>query len=137
MKETFPIHLSMGVFKALGKHVGDMWYSERMERALETAVLEWIERQKTIGDCGAQKPTVRGYQWKQLFLPEGTLLRTVLGGSSHDAVVTGGHIIFNGNSITPSEFANCIGAQRRSAWHALWLLFPGESEWKSADALRR
>lgn len=137
MKEACPIHLSMAVFRALGEHVGDMWYSERMESALETAVVEWIARQKAEGDCSVRKPSVRGYQWKQLFLPEGTLLRTVLGGGSHDAVVTGDHIIFNGNIITPSEFANCVGARRRSAWHTLWILLPGESEWKSADSLRR
>jgi hypothetical protein len=49
-------------------------------------------------------PATSGYQWKHLFLPNGTLLRT----------------IFNDRKIiSPSGFANAVGGVQRNAWKAI------------------
>ena len=126
----------MSLFKALSAHLGEGWYSARMEESLETAVYEWIDRQKSAGSEPPNSPPLNGYQWKHLFLPEGTYLRTIIDGCSYQAVVEGGSIMCDGLPVSPSQFANLTGPHRRSAWRTLWVLFPRTSEWKAANSLR-
>lgn len=81
-------------------------------------------------------PCTTGYQWKQLFLPKGTLLRTVFNGKHYHCVVEEGGLRYNGEATSPSGFANAVGGVRRNAWRVIWVLFPDTSEWKLADSLR-
>jgi hypothetical protein len=81
-------------------------------------------------------PVIAGYQWKSLFLPNGTLLRTVFNGKNFHCLVEDDRIHFNGQSVSPSGFANAVGGMRRNAWKVIWVLFPNTSEWKLAGTLR-
>ena len=78
----------------------------------------------------------RGYQWKSLFLPEGTVLRTVYLGENYHCLIDGNHIIYEGKCVSPSQFINAVGGVRRNAWALIWLLFPGATEWKAAKSFR-
>lgn len=97
------------------------------------AIREWLVRNQpdTFG-----MTIVTGYQWKNLFLPRGTLLRTIFNGKNHHAVVEGDKLQYGDASTTPSQFANAAGGVRRNAWKVIWVLFPNTSEWKRADELR-
>jgi hypothetical protein len=97
------------------------------------AIDEWMRRHAP--DTIAM-PATKGYQWKALFLPEGTLLRTVFGGKNHHCMVEGDAIVFNGQAVSPSAFVNAVGGIRRNAWRCTWILFPDTKEWKLADTLR-
>jgi hypothetical protein len=77
-----------------------------------------------------------GYQWKRLFLPDGTVLRTVFGGKNHHCLVAGDRIVYDKRAVSPSGFANAIGGIRRNAWKSIWILFPDSKDWKLADSLR-
>lgn len=77
-----------------------------------------------------------GYQWKDLFLPSGTVLRTVFKGRHYLATVQEASIIFEGRDVSPSEFVNAVGGSSRNAWQVLWLLFPNEKIWRLATACR-
>jgi hypothetical protein len=81
-------------------------------------------------------PASAGYQWKNLFLPNGTLLRTIYNGKSFHCLVEDDHIRYNEREISPSGFANAVGGVRRSAWKVIWVLFPNSTEWKLAGTLR-
>jgi hypothetical protein len=81
-------------------------------------------------------PATRGYQWKSVFLPEGTLLRTVFGGKNHHCMVEADQILYQGAAISPSGFVNAVGGMRRNAWRCIWILFPNTLEWKLAETLR-
>jgi len=74
-----------------------------------------------------------GYQWKRLFLPEGTRLRISFHGQQRFACVEGGTILSDGMATTPSRFANQDGCGSRNAWQAIWLQFPGERDWTPAS----
>ncbi|MRW92216.1 hypothetical protein GJ699_19665 [Duganella sp. FT80W] len=87
------------------------------------------------GDDGIA--TSRGYQWKQVFLPNGTELRVVHGGRSTYAKVEDEQIISDGTPTTPSRLANVRGCGTRNAWRTIWLRFPGTSRWQQADQCRR
>lgn len=97
------------------------------------AVTDWLARNApgTIA-----MPKTRGYQWKQLFLPDGTVLRTIYQGKNHHCSVDEDNIRYDGKETSPSQFVNKVGGVRRNAWQAVWLLFPNTSEWKLAQSLR-
>jgi hypothetical protein len=77
-----------------------------------------------------------GYQWKGLFLPCGTVLRTSFKGRNFQATVDGDCVMFDGRAVSPSEFVNAVGGTARNAWRAVWLLFPDEKIWRIAATCR-
>jgi hypothetical protein len=81
-------------------------------------------------------PATFGFQWKHLFLPNGTLLRTVFNGKNYHCMVDQDHIRYDGKAISPSGFANTVGGIRRNAWKVIWIHFPNSQTWKLAAALR-
>jgi hypothetical protein len=97
------------------------------------AIDEWVRRHDPNALPG---PAHAGYQWKRLFLPDGTVLRTVFGGKNHHCLVDGDHIIYEKRAVSPSGFANAVGGIRRNAWKSIWILFPDSKDWKLADSLR-
>lgn len=81
-------------------------------------------------------PPMRGFQWKNLFLPNGTRLRTTYCHATEFAKVVGDHIVSeDGSRLTPSRFAN-RHAKGRNAWRFVWLRFPGEDDWSRAADCR-
>ncbi len=98
------------------------------------AVEEWMRRHAP--DTIAMPAAVKGYQWKSVFLPDGTLLRTIFNGKNHHCMVEGDQMVFNGQAVSPSGFVNAVGGIRRNAWRCTWILFPDTKEWKLADTLR-
>ncbi|PWF55421.1 hypothetical protein C7C56_001955 [Massilia glaciei] len=105
------------------------------EQAAAIAIDEWIARARE--KASPSRGGVRGYQWKCLFLPDGTDLRICCAGQSFYARVTGDHIKYEGRALSPRQFTLAVAGGGRNAWRELWVLLPGERIWKSADTLRR
>jgi hypothetical protein len=108
-------------------------YEKEEWEIAEEAINEWTRRHNpealaTIGYAG--------YQWKQLFLPTGTVLRTVFGGKNYHCTVDGDHILYQDKAVSPSGFVNAVGGIRRNAWRCTWILFPDTKHWALADTLR-
>lgn len=79
---------------------------------------------------------MRGFQWKDVFLPEGTALRTSYCDMVEFAKVVGDRIVSDDNTLmTPSLFAN-RHAKGRNAWRFVWLRFPGNDYWIRAGHCR-
>lgn len=83
-----------------------------------------------------QQSAARGYQWKSLFLPEGTEVRMQYKGQYHYAKVIGDQLIYEGKPISPGSLANTITGTSRNAWRDLWLKRPNDPEWRLADDCR-
>lgn len=97
------------------------------------AIEEWLAR-AAGGDRACVR--MRGYQWKTVFLPEGTQLRAWNRSAFAYAEVIGDVIMYLGEPVSPHEFiCRCKGISR-SAWAEVRLLFPGENHWKLADTHR-
>ncbi|MCU6498712.1 hypothetical protein LPN04_13000 [Rugamonas sp. A1-17] len=79
---------------------------------------------------------VRGYQWKQLFLPDGTRLRVHSGDTWQGADVIGDDLIFRGETVSPNQMVQQTCGDARNAWLELWIRFPGEKNWTKAAQLR-
>lgn len=100
---------------------------------VEQAIDEWMRRHAE-DQCG--EPEFSGYQWKSLFLPHGTVLRTVFKGKNHHCRVECDQIVYQGKAVSPSGFVNAVGGVRRNAWKSLWVLLPDSKHWQLADTLR-
>lgn len=74
-------------------------------------------------------PAMRGFQWKNVFLPDGTAMRTSYRQTVEFAKVVGDRILSDdGEPLSPSLFAN-RHAKGRNAWRFIWLRFPGNDHW--------
>ena len=80
----------------------------------------------------------RGYQWQQLFLPNGTQLRMTYRGKNAYAYVRHETIMYEGGSYSASQWASKVADNTaRNAWRDIWVSLPGESGWSLAQDLRR
>jgi hypothetical protein len=103
---------------------------------VELAVKQWIEQAVRADPVAAIKAT-RGYQWKSLFLPEGTLLRMQYKGEYFTADVRGNSINYQGRKLSPRQFVIHLTGSVRNAWRELWIRCPSDVRWHLADARRR
>jgi hypothetical protein len=78
----------------------------------------------------------KGYTWKEVFLPHATSIRMRYKGQYHYCQVDGDEVLFNEQSVSPSEFANKVAGSNRNAWRDLEIRRPGDEEWIPADQLR-
>lgn len=97
------------------------------EEVLVLAVRNWLD---------AQKPSARprGYQWKELFLPDGTELRIRYMGMYYYASVEGDRILQGGVPVSPHEWVRSVTSTVRNAWRDIWLRrYPGECWTRAGD----
>jgi hypothetical protein len=98
--------------------------------AISDAIKLWIARDR---DDAAP---MRGYQWKQLFLPDATRLRVHMNNEWHIAEVSGDDLIYEGRAVSPNQMVQQVTGGGRNAWRELWIRFPGEKTWVNAASLR-
>jgi len=131
-----PIYLPAELLEALAEKTGEFWSSPKNETFVIEAVRSLL---KPAPAAPATQPAAQpdnGYQWKQVFLPEGTKLRASFGRQSYFAMVEGEQIKYGKHAISPSCLANLFGSGNRNAWKAVWLRFPGSDEWLLAETCR-
>jgi hypothetical protein len=127
------IAISRDVYDKLSLASLQSGFEKEMWEFAAEAIDQWTRRH--VPDA-LPMPATKGYQWKSVFLPNGTLLRTVFGGKNHHCMVEADQILYQGAAISPSRFVNAVGGMRRNAWRCTWILFPDTLEWKLADTLR-
>ena len=96
--------------------------------------------QKIEGDAQLSKygSPQKGYRWQAIFLPNGTILKIIYKGREHLAEIRHQNLLYQGKNYSPSEWARLVANNtNRNAWRDVWILFPGSSQWKLADVLRR
>lgn len=132
----FSLPASLETYQGLGNFMYTHGIKQEMFELVDIAINEWmvnfLDRQSR-----RSASTLDGYQWKCLFLPNGTTLRTVYKRTSHLAHVEGSEVLYEGQSVSPGQFVNQVAKCERNAWRTLWLRFPNEDEWQSAMALRK
>jgi hypothetical protein len=101
-------------------------------------VLEAIENALPALDPTDQEQQGKhGYRWKDIFLPDGTMLSFNYKGTTHLATVAKTEILYEGRSVSPSEFVNSISGAVRNAWRDIWVKRPSDPEPQPAYELRR
>jgi hypothetical protein len=111
------------------RHDGNFWTEDGLAMF---AAEDEAEGRDVVGD-----PT-KGYQWQQLFLPNGTELRMTYKGRNAYAQVKHEQIMAEGVSYSPSQWASAVADNTsRNAWRDIWVRLPGQRDWIFADKLRR
>ena len=131
----FPIRVPPDLLEALGAHTGHFWSSLELEPIICDMIRDYMKPPPAVPAQPAG-PSEAGYQWKEVFLPEGTRLRASFDRKPYFATVDGAEIKYGEHVISPSCFANLHGSGNRNAWKAIWLRLPGSDEWLLADVCR-
>jgi len=134
-------HISVPVPTALFLELVGFLHQQGSDRdpvaTVATAIEYWMENAAwKQADLLPEIFETGGYRWKELFLPHGTMLRIKYKGAYHYAKVRGDRILYEDQSVSPSEFATAVTKTARNAWRDLEVRRPGEAEWQPADALR-
>lgn len=143
MNATRLLPVNNDALLALGAHLRDNASALSLTDAVALAIRAWLadnagadasfEPAQSADDDSAS----RGYQWKELFLPEGTELRMRCGDAVHHARVTGDAIVYRGRRVSPRQLTLAIAGDGRNAWRDLSLRLAGEGHFRPACVLRR
>ncbi len=130
---TEAVRLPVGLYVELDFHLMSTQPSARIDGFVTDLLQRWLAVEKERLTLRRGGHPLKGYQWKAVFLPEGTNLRTRHGDRTDFAKVVGERIICGREFVTPSTFVN-RNATGRNAWRFVWLRFPGEENWiRAAD----
>ena len=136
MKSTMSVEVDTGTVLKLIEQLRLRGGAQDLSEAVSTAIVFWIGEQAKLSR-GADPASVRGYQWKSLFLPEGTVLRSWSYGEHNYAYVEGDQIIHNGRPVSPNRFAQSFARTTRNAWTDLFVRRPEDKTFKLACRLRQ
>lgn len=131
MSVQLPNKVLLDLIAQLERRPGSKDLSEAITAAVEFWLADLKKFPKTPDPNG-----LHGYQWKCLFLPEGTVLRSWSYGEHNYARVEGDEIIHNGKIVTPNQFARSFARTVRNAWQDLYVRRPGDKQFKLACVLR-
>ncbi len=130
---TVRLPISFESYQQLTRASASMGYQLEHWEIATLAIQEYLARGRAESIA---TPATSGVQWKQLFLPSGTVLRTVFNGKNYHCRVEGDELKYEGMRVSPSGFANAMGGMRRNAWKVIWILFPQSQTWQLAASLR-
>ena len=133
---TQPVNLPITEYLELEFYLIDNRPGTKPEAFVAELVKRWLAVENERLALRRDGPALRGFQWKTLFLPDGTNLRTADGNDVEFAKVRGDRIqAEDGVALTPSQFAN-RRSKGRNAWRFIWLRFPGNERWVRAHDCR-
>jgi len=81
-------------------------------------------------------PPKNFYRWKDVFLPNETVLSFQYKGNTYTAAVKDGELLFENRPVSPSEFVNSISSGVRNAWRDIWVKRPSDKVWLQASEVR-
>ena len=116
--------------------ISDLVESYLQDENADTPVLQKAEEhRKFLQVYGAPE---RGYQWKTVFLPNGTPVRMTYAGEDTYAEIRHQRLCLGDEPMSPSEFARRVASNtNRNAWRDIYVRLPGHTDWVLADTLRR
>jgi hypothetical protein len=124
-----PVYLPVADFLQLEFYLMDVRPGIKPDAFVAELVSRWLAVEMERQSLRERGDAIRGFQWKNVFLPDGTGLRTSYRSTIEFAKVVGNRIVADdGTTLTPSQFAN-RSAKGRNAWRFIWLRFPGNDFW--------
>lgn len=131
-----PVYIPVDDFLKLEFYLMDVRPGIKTEAFIAELVNRWLTIELERQAVRVRGQPLRGFQWKNIFLPDGTSLRTSYFQEIEFAKVVGDRILADdGVELSPSQFAN-RRAKGRNAWRFVWLRFPGDDYWVRAEDRR-
>ncbi|NYE64121.1 hypothetical protein FHW58_005356 [Duganella sp. 1224] len=135
MKSTMSLQVDTDTLLRLITQLQRRGGTQDLSPAINSAIELWLREQTRLAK-GCDPANIRGYQWKSLFLPEGTELRSWSYGDHNYARVVGDDILHKGRPTTPNQFAQSFARTTRNAWTDLSIKRPEDQHFKKACLLR-
>lgn len=136
MKSTVSLQIDTDTLLRLISQLKLRGGTQDLSEVATSAIELWLREQSKLA-AGTDPASVRGYQWKTLFLPDGTELRSWSYGEYNYARVVGDEIIHKGRSVSPNQFAQAFARSFRNAWMDLYIKRPEDKQFKNAGRLRQ
>ena len=136
------VPVSTDVFLRLNNFLKESGSPRDPVSAVEDAIEYWLMnadwKKETLLPETFVDESSRGYMWKRVFLPQGTLLRMrKTDGSFEYAKVEGDHPVYKGERLSPNQFALKVAGNARDAWRDVWVKRPFDQDYIRADHLRQ
>ena len=136
MKSTVTVQLQTTTLLKLISRLSELGGEQDVSEGVASAIEFWLAEQAQLS-AGCDPASARGYQWKSLFLPEGTVLRSWSYGDHNYARVEGDQIIHEGKPVSPNQFAQSFARTTRNAWTDLYVRRPCDKRFTLACRLRQ
>ncbi|GAB3432015.1 hypothetical protein NX773_13395 [Massilia solisilvae] len=136
LNETIPVQLPTQVYLDLAFHLRKHGDLRNPDEILPLALRQWMAG-RSARQVGAG---ARGYQWQDVFLPEGTELRMRYHSVWYYAQVVRDRIMYEGQTVSPREWGLLVTGGVRNAWRDIWIrrtvndLWSRASAWRAANA---
>ena len=75
MKSTVTVQMETSTLLKLINRLSELGGTQDLSEGVSSAIEFWLAEQAKLA-TGCDPASVRGYQWKSLFLPDGTVLRS-------------------------------------------------------------
>ncbi len=132
-----PVYISANDYLGLELLLMETSPNIKPEDFVRQLIARWLKLETERRELRKNGYALRGFQWKNVFLPDGTHLRSMCRGAADFARVVSGKIVTDdGATWTPALFAN-RHATGRNAWRYIWLRFPGDDHWTPANLCRQ
>jgi hypothetical protein len=93
------------------------------------AIQAWLRTRR-------EHPGGRGYQWKNLFLPDGTDLRMRYRTTFYYAKIQGDRLMYAGEALFPRAWTLAVTGAIRNAWRDIWIRRNVSECWTRASSGR-
>jgi hypothetical protein len=127
--QAFAVHLKAALYLDLTCQLQQRRDPRSLDDIAAVALREWMARNYA-------QTVERGYQWKELFLPNGTRLRIRNAGLCHYAQIEGDLLIHEGKITTPNAWVAHIAGGVRNAWRDIFIRRNHTEAWTRASAWR-
>jgi hypothetical protein len=97
--------------------------------AVVEAIRDWMHARQ-------QRPRGQGYQWKDVFLPDGTELMFRHQHEAYFAQVRDGYLMFDGQSTSPHAWLRELAGGKRNPWRDLYIRTSWRDAWVRAAQWR-
>jgi hypothetical protein len=138
---TISIPITTKQFLELVAHLNAQNSDRDPVEAIHAAIDAWMNITKPRPESEAPintqfQTSTEGYWWKSVFLPKGSKIKMPYKGKVFLADVSGEGVVYQGATMSPSNFVYQATGTNRNAWHDIEVQFPGTQKWVPADSLR-
>lgn len=127
--EAIPVGVPTNVYLDLAFQLRKSGDLRSPDQVVALAIKSWLASR--VGKLSGQ-----GYQWKELFLPDGTDLRMRYRGVWHYASVEGDRLMYSGEPVSPREWGLMVTGNVRNPWRDVWIRRSIRDCWTRASASR-
>lgn len=126
--ETISVEVPVGAYLELAFQLRSSGDMRQPDEVVALALKTWLGNR--------QGKSYGGFQWKSLFLPDGTELRMRYRGVDYYATIDSDKLKYAGEAISPRTWGLMVTGNVRNPWRDIWIRRSINECWTRASMLR-